>query len=511
MIYSDISGIVAKRLLPIFWCIVVSIGIIARSEPDDHGGHSLGLDEEVVSYVDYGGDLAPRVPTITERIDDIAYPENVERRKAIQARPLDWTAEPLPDYETFFGGERFLSPGPIDPGTVLSTGATYRPSFVAFGTLRTALQTYDRDNAEGQVTEWANRLDLFGNYSFSTTERLVVGFRFLDDDGDFTGYRFSEHGDDRYVDGFNFEPQTFFLEGNLGEIFPSLEPEVLRKRDWAFSLGRQPLNLQDGILVNDNIDAIGITRHNTFVAGASCARFSAYFAFNEVHRNDRVRDNNAKLAAFSACFDYPKQTIETDLVYVYGDDTTGGDGLYLGVGQLRQFGYWNSNLRVNASFALDGETAAIDNGVLISEEFSRVMRHNHDILSFNVFAGFDRFTSAARDPSTGGPLGGFGGLLYRAVGIGSYGAPLSFEEENIFGAAVGYQHFFDEFSEKQIAVELGGNGSLDNPEEDTTSFGLAVQYQQRINCSSLVSLGGFVASRGGDAQHGLRSEMVCKF
>ncbi|MDF1811452.1 MAG: hypothetical protein P1V20_04540 [Verrucomicrobiales bacterium] len=483
-----------------------------QAEPEDeHGEHSLGLDEEAVCYTEYGEGLTERIPTINDMIDNKVHPENIERAEKLKARPLDWTADPVPEYNSLFGGERFLSPGPIDPGTVLDTGATYRPSFFAWGSLRSALQTFNRGEAEGQVGEWANRLDLFGNYSFSTTERIVVGLRVLDKDGDFTGVRVSEHGRDEFVDGFDIEPQTFFFEGNIGEIFPSLEPEVMRRRDWGISLGRQPLNLQDGILVNDNLDAIGITRHNTFLAGASNARISAFLAFNEVHRNDRVRDNEAALFALSGCFDYFNQTIETDLVYVYGDDKTGGDGLYLGAGQLRQFGYWNSNLRVNASFALDAGSPAIDDGVLITNELSRVMPYNHDILSVNTFVGVNRYTSAARDPDTGGPLGGFGGLLYRTVGIGSYGAPLQSVNEDVYGAAVGYQHFLDKEEEKQIAVEVGGNRSWDDSAGTNSMVGAAIQYQQKINDSTVAGIGGFWANRDGTRQHGVRTELNRKF
>lgn len=59
------------------------------------------------------------------------------------------------------GQNPFLGKGPIAPGFKIPTGAIWQPVFIVFGTARTALQTLD--NRTRQITEWANRLDLYGN------------------------------------------------------------------------------------------------------------------------------------------------------------------------------------------------------------------------------------------------------------------------------------------------------------------------------------------------------------
>ena len=59
-----------------------------------------------------------------------------------------------------------------------------------YGTARTALQTFD--DGERQITEWANRLDLFGNLQLTGTERLLIGIRPLDEEGEFSGYQLGE-------------------------------------------------------------------------------------------------------------------------------------------------------------------------------------------------------------------------------------------------------------------------------------------------------------------------------
>ncbi len=75
-------------------------------------------------------------------------------------------------------GAPFLGTGPIPQGIELPTGAVWQPSFILFGTYRTALQTFDA--GEESFTERVHRLDLYGNLQLSGTERLLVGIRPLD-------------------------------------------------------------------------------------------------------------------------------------------------------------------------------------------------------------------------------------------------------------------------------------------------------------------------------------------
>jgi hypothetical protein len=61
----------------------------------------------------------------------------------------------------------------------------------------------------------------------------------------------------------------------------------------------------------------------------------------------------------------------------------------------------------------------------------------------DAYWGIDRFSSATRDPTAGGPLGDVG-ILTAAAGIGTYQAPLSNQADHSAGGAIGCQMFFDE-------------------------------------------------------------------
>lgn len=477
---------------------------------DDPGGHSLGLSDEVVPYEEFARDIEPRQPTITETLDDAIFPENRERKELLEARADDDVSTEIPPRRSLFGQDRFLSPGPIDPGHESFTGATWRPSFLAFGTLRSAVQSYEPAGGE-RVTEWANRLDIFGNLYLTSTERFLFGFRPLDEEGVFTGVTRRQGRETDFSNGFDGEPHRFFIEGYIDELFPRLDPEDRLGFDFGYSLGRQPLFLQDGILANDDLDAVGFTKHNFFRLNASATRLSAWVAFNEIHRDDNRRDSGATLYALSSQLDYPKRTLEVDAAYVDGSSASGGDGFYFGLGHIARFGYWNSTFRLNTSTALDEGGSGVDDGWLITHQLSRTMRHSDDILTFGAFFEIDDYTSAARGPAVGGALGGFS-LLQRAVGIGNYGPASSLAERDALGFELSYQHFLDPEESRQVLLSAGYARSRNDLEEERRVGAFAAQYQQALTRNLIWILGGFASvDDEGEKGFGLRTELLRKF
>lgn len=493
-----------RNIYPVCGLLLLLFGPASADE------HSLGLSDEVVPYEEFGKDLTQRQRLLTEVIDDSLFPENIDRNERLASRPANDMDIEIPERRSLFGQDRFLSPGPVDPGFETKTGARWRPSFMIFGNLRSAVQSYEPAGGP-RTTEWANRLDIFGNFSLTSTERFLIGFRPLDDEGDFTGYAGGPGvANDGFVNGFDGEPHTFFFEGYLDELFPNLDPHDRRNLDFGISIGRQPIVLQDGILANDDIDSIGITKHNLFRMNASATRISAFVGFHELHRNDNLRDSSARFFALSGCFDYPGMTLEVDGAYVTGDAYQGGDAAYFGIGHLAQLGYWHSTFRANASFAMNSRNArAAADGWLLTHQLSRTLPFNDDVLTLSSFFEIDDYTSAARGPATGGPLGNFS-LLHQAVGIGTYGPAIDNDFDSQAGGSVTYQHFIDEAESKQVIASVGGSGSTDGG-NDTTGA-LVLQYQQAVSENLLWAVGGFGSvTTEGDKGFGMRTELNRKF
>lgn len=402
-------------------------------------------------------------------------------------------------------GDPFLGTGPISEGFRIPTGAYWQPNLTVWGVYRTAFQGFDNGTPGSQRTEWANRLDLFGQLKLTGSERIVAGFRPFDDDGQFSGYQF--HPSDDWVDGLDEELSLLFFEGELGEIFPNLDITDGSLTDIQFSVGRQPIIYQDGMLAFDVIDAIGFAKHNIQTPFDGNMQASFTYGWGDVHRNNNRRDSDADLFGLYTVTDFPDTVIEADIVYVESDDID-DDLLAMGISASQRIGPLNSIFRILHSEALEDETPASSSGTLLFSELSWTPPATYNILYWDLYYAIDQFASAARGPANGGPLGRTG-ILHAAVGLGSYQSPISNRSNDAVGSSVGYQMFFDH-QRKHLTLEVGGREGVNNNNESIAAIG--AQYQQAIGTRAVVRFDVFGSIQdNADEGWGLRSEFQWKF
>jgi hypothetical protein len=386
-------------------------------------------------------------------------------------------------------GNAFLGTGDIKPGIELPGGAVWQPSLLVYGVYRSAFQSFDKGSTTN--SEWVNRLDLFANLQLTGTERIHIGLRPLDENGSFSGYRFDgNHADGSgWNEDFNAQVRTLFFEGDLGELFPDADPNDFGSLDLGFSVGRQPLVFQDGMLINDVIDAVGITRNTLLPKGGTDLQITFIYGWNEVNRGNNVFDENADVDLYGLFFtaDYPKNTINVDFVYV-DDKDFNTDGFFWGASSVQRIGHFNTTFRVLGSHALNEESAVVSDGVLLFSEVSWTPAWSDNIIYFDTFWGIDQFTSAARDTSVGGPLGRVG-VLFADVGMGRYGAPLNNRANNSFGAAMGYQMFLGDGFHEQLVFEFGVRHSTIDAHD--TVYALGTRYQKALDQHWVLQLDAF--------------------
>jgi len=409
-------------------------------------------------------------------------------------------------------GPKFLSTGNITPGITIPTGAVWTPSLWVYGTFRSALQYYEDDNDVG-ASEWANRLDLFANLQLSGTERILLGVTPLHnrDTGLFSGKVFSPSGQKRSISELNFEIDTLFFEGDFAEIFPNLDVFDSSKNDIGISIGRQGVVFSEGFIVNDNMDGFGLSKNNIrFPKNPNIVnwRSSIFVGLNGVHRGDNQLDKDSEFYGWFNQIDTPKTTFNFDAAYV--DSNNDDDLLNFSVDATRRLGKTNATFRAAYSKALDSETSKAGTGLLLFTELSWVPKHTHDNLYLNGFVGIDEFTSAARGPLTGGPLGRTG-LLFAAQGIGSSPSPLSNSAQEAAGVALGYQKF-SKNNRRQWTFEAAGrvenDGALSTQRDE---FGLGVRFQQAVGDRALIQIDGFsTKQKGRNVSTGLRCEILLK-
>ncbi len=404
-------------------------------------------------------------------------------------------------------GDRFLGAGNISAGFEIPTGAVWQPSFVAWGEVRSGAAYVDYEPATGdeQFSEWANRIDLFGQLTLSQADRIVVGVRSFDEDGEFFGRRFEPEEED--IDP-TLDVSLAFIEVNLAELFPKLNGGgVNRPLDLDLSIGRQQIFFQEGTIVNDNMDSIALARNNLSLLGNNNTRVAFVYAWNEVNRSNNIEDEEADFFGIFTESDFAKSTVNLDFATVNSDET--GDGYWLGISAIQRFGKLNTAFRAVHSEPGDDETSLTTGGTLLVSEMSWVPAHTFDNVYINLFYGIDEFQPASRDLATGGPLG-IVGISFAAVGLGGYGAPLSNDAIESFGGALGYQMFFAN-NRRQLILELGARDSYDEDAE-RTQVALAARYQHALGRRFIARLDGFVAERQNfDSGWGARTEILVRF
>jgi hypothetical protein len=403
-------------------------------------------------------------------------------------------------------GDPFFAPGKLGGGITLPTGAVWQPKLWIYGNLRTAIQTFDRGTPE-TATEWTNRLTLFGNLQLSGTERLLVSIEPLNLPGRFSGYRFESSDGSGFDEHINGNIVTAFFEGEIGEIFPGLDKNELGAFDIGFSVGRQDIVIQDGFLINDTLDSVGITRNSLRLPGTSNIRITALYAWDEINRDNNSEDSGANLFGLFTTADTDISTISLDLAFVNGGQTA-GDGFVAGIDAIQRIGALNTTFRLLGSLAFDAETDAVSDGVLLFSELSLTPHGTNDLAYLNGFLGIDRFSSAARGPDRGGPLGRTG-LNFAARGLGRFGSPLSNRADDAVGLAIGYQKFVNR-GRSQITIEAGGRADTGGDSFDAVS--LAIRGQQALGKRMIAVIDIFGAHQEDrDESYGARLEFTVKF
>lgn len=417
-------------------------------------------------------------------------------------------ARPRPLFEA---GDPFLGTGALDRGFRIPGGAVWNPSLLVFGDYRTALQRFD--DGRTRSTEWPHRLDLYANVQLTGTERILVGVRPLDQEGRFTSLILSPDAEEGLQNETNLDLRALFFEGELTGLFPHLDPEGRRHLDYGLSLGRQEVAMQDGLLLLDTVDAVGATRNNLLPRRLSNLQVTLFHAWNHINRGtnldgNNVRDDQADMWSLSFLADHPKRTVEADVLRV---DSPGpaGRSWHGGVGSVQKLGRFDTTLRLAGSFPEGGGSRVNGRGVIILGEASFTARETHDLMYGTFFAALDRFTSVARDPSAGGPLGR-AGILFEARGLGRYDAALSNQASDALGAAVGWQTLLGG-PRRQLVLEAGLRDGWNGSKERLTAA-VGSRYQRTLSQHWFLQLDTFVATGPGRrGSHGLRVEMRAKF
>ena len=184
--------------------------------------------------------------------------------------------------------------GELSPGIELPTGAVWQPALWIYGSQRIAVLATDGDRRTrrgGDRSEVKTRMDLFANLQLSGTERVLAHLRPMDSGGQFAGRTLSPPAaEDGWQTEWDADFETIFFEGDLGEMFPLLDPDDRGQGDIGFVVGRFPVEFQNGYMVRDEMTAVGLAQTNIQMEGSSGIRVAGLLAFDDVDEPDSTRD-----------------------------------------------------------------------------------------------------------------------------------------------------------------------------------------------------------------------------
>jgi len=325
-------------------------------------------------------------------------------------------------------------------------------------------------------------MDLFANLQLTGTERIVFGISPLHDGNRFTRYTFTPQQQRGGKSVLGAPITTLFAEFELGELFPGLDPLDKSRFDIGFAVGRQLMEFQDGMLLNDIMDSVGVVQNNINFLNTINTRVTGLFAWNDVNRGNNSRDTSAQLYGLFSSFDWPDTSIDFDVVFVASPrqvvSNQFGNSVHAGIAATQRIGGVSTVARLLGSWEFNTNNSPTpQNGLLAYLETSTSFHGKPHIFYANGFVGVGRYASAARAGGTGGPLGRTG-LLFSGLGLGNFNAPLNNRGQDSVGAAIGYQMFFKGIT-RQLAFELGGVKDIGGGNK-TSGFGIGTRYSHKL-------------------------------
>ena len=99
--------------------------------------------------------------------------------------------------------------------------------------------------------------------------------------------------------------------------------------------------------------------------------------------------------------------------------------------------------------------------------------NSDDVIYINPFLSIGNFTQAGREPIVGGPLAALG-ILFASPNLSRYGAELNPFTDDVGGAAVGYQAFWDNHR-RNLALEIAARKDTDDGDADALGVGFQLQ------------------------------------
>ena len=486
-----------------------------NSSPEHHGHQAPPEMDEVARPAEYDSTGFKPDPVYTAPYDPEEQLVVYGGKTAIdEPRPLiEW-------------GYPMYSEGDFGSGiNLVGAKNLVRPQFLVYGDWRTVLAA--NDNGAAENTQLASQLNLEFDLNLTATERLHMFVKPLDDGGKQTRLELGGTPvDDIDGTGFqaelDFDPETFFFEGDWGYIQSGLTDEYTTF-DLPFAVGLVPLFLQNGLWVNDAFVGGAVTAQAKNSPKFDITNFDTTFfvgmnnVTTPVFITDGVTDDNAgKFYALTTFVDVAEGYLEAGYARVTDDrDDFQMDYNNVMIAWTKRYGGKISNsVRLLANFGQDpvaGLNQTADGFALLVENSWITHLPSTLVPYFNVFYGKDN-----PQPLATGAAGILKntGVNFETDGITGF-PKLDDTANDTFGGALGVMYLFS--LNQQLIVEYANlqiigdeNDPLRNAPGEQQAIG--VRYQKPISRRWIFRTDGIIGERKNlEDIAGVRVELRMKF
>lgn len=419
-------------------------------------------------------------------------------------------------------GRAIYKNGPLQPGGHgWGEKNPTQHQLAVYGDWRTAV-AYN-DNGGSEIASIATRLNLDIDYRITSTERIHAFLRPLDKGGKFSRCEFAGANDEDCKWELDGNVDALFFEGDLGAITAGVTGRH-NKLDLPFAVGLMPLLLQNGVWLEDAFTGVAFTLPalNSPRFNISNADVTFFAAFDKVttaailDSNGDLADHNVNLYGATTFIDAMNGYWELGYGYIDGEDSF-DDLSYHNVTAAftRRYGGWLSNsVRVIGNFGQNRSGAAkqtADGFVVLIENSLITSKPSTLVPYLNLFAGFDRPQSLARDGGAGGILKNTG-INFETDALTGF-PKLDDTANNTWGGALGIQYLFN--LDRQLVIEIAALKTMKsaaNRFAPGDQWGVGVRYQRPLSKSWIFRADAIVADlENADDLGGIRFELRRKF
>ena len=401
--------------------------------------------------------------------------------------------------------------GPKDPMLV---------GFAAYGDLRIAADSYDSGTNGKKQSQIAARLNLDMDLALTATERIHAFARPLDKGGkSFTRYDISGAVEDKFTHAFDFDLETLFFEGDLGQITGGWRGKPSRF-DLPIAFGKMPFVAQNGVWIEDAFDgaAFSITAKNIPKWDVSNTDLTIFGGWAQLTTDATLGSSKTGVFGAAGFADALRGYIEYGYGYVNADDDDLSYHNVTAAYTRRYKGRLSNSIRVIGNFGQKGNPGGSKtaDGVLILVENSLTPHYlpwsqanqSNFVPYLNLFAGFDSPQSLARNADAGGVLRNTG-LAFESDGMTGY-PTLDAKAHDTYGGSLGLEYLFD--LAHQIVVETSVVQRRSGSTLPGNEYSVGVRYQQPISPDLIIRFDAMKGWLQGQKDiYGVRAELRLKF